>query len=93
MNFLSKLFKSNKVAPHEQNNGEYIEYEVMQNNWTGEPLSKNSQASPSPSSTPQNNTKGGGAKKYTTYKKRKYIVRVGKRGGHYIVVRGEKIYV
>lgn len=81
--------KPNKVAPLEQNNGEYIEYEVMENNWTADPLSKNTP----PASTPTNSATGGASKQYTTYKKRKYIIRVGKRGGHYILVRGEKIYV
>lgn len=34
-----------------------------------------------------------GGKQYKVYNKRKYVVRTGKRGGKYIVVKGEKVYV
>jgi len=35
----------------------------------------------------------GGTKEYKKYQNRKYIVRTGKRGGKYILVNGNKIYV
>lgn len=39
-------------------------------------------------------TKGGKTfKEYYTYKGRKYLVRKGKRGGRYIMVKKEKIYI
>ena len=34
-----------------------------------------------------------GGKAHTTYKGRSYVVRIGSRGGKYILVKGEKIYV
>lgn len=41
----------------------------------------------------KNNAQHGGGKEYKTYNKRRYLVRTGERGGKYILVKGEKIYV
>lgn len=68
---------------------------AQQGNWTNAPLEKVERptyenANKLPSSLPPS---GGKPKQYKIYKKRKYVVHVGTKGGHYIMVKGEKVYV
>lgn len=47
----------------------------------------------SQNSSPENNNKRGGGKATYTYKGHAYVIRIGDRGGKYILVNRKKIYV
>jgi hypothetical protein len=85
------IFKSNKnVSGNTQgvvsSNTSSTNNEVRNNT-----MITNSHTLVSPQTT--TNTSGGAPKRFVTYKNRTYVVKVGKRGGKYITVKGEKVYV
>jgi hypothetical protein len=90
--------KSNKIVDESN----YTTAE--QGNWTNAPLEK---AKPVPQTIEEQqkareiadleaqrySATGGKSKQYKTYKKHRYVVHIGKKGGHYIMVKGEKVYI